>query len=87
MTTPRPRLLEDLAGMAGGAFSLLAGVREEIESLVRARVEQTLRRLDLVRREEFDAAMDMAARAREGQEAAESRLAAIEERLKALEEK
>ena len=81
----RPRFLDDLAGIAGGAVSALTGMRDEVESLVRARIDEALRRLDVVRREEFDAAMDMAAAARAGQEAAEARLDALEARLAALE--
>jgi len=81
----RPRIFEDMAGVAGGAMSVLTGMRAEVEALVRARVEDVLRRLDVVRREEMDAALEMAARARAGQEAAESRLAAIEARLDMLE--
>ena len=81
----RPRILDDLAGVAGGALSALAGLREELEALVRARVDETIRRLDLVRREEVEAITELAANAREGQEAAESRVAAIEARLTALE--
>ncbi len=81
----RPRILDDLAGVAGGALSALAGLREELEALVRARVDETIRRLDLVRREELDAISEMAANARAGQEAAEQRLAALEARLTALE--
>ena len=80
----RPRLLDDLAGVAGGAVSALIGLRDEAEALVRARVDEALRRLDVVRREEFEAVAEMAARAREGQEAAEARLAAIEARLAEL---
>ena len=80
----RPRLLDDLAGMAGGAVSALAGLRDEAEAMVRARVDETLRRLDLVRREEFDAIAAMAAKARDGQEAAEARLAALEAKLEEL---
>ena len=79
----RPRFMDDLAGVAGGAFSALAGLREEAESLVRARVEEAIRKLDLVRREDLDAVMEMAANARAGQEAAEVRLAALEARLDA----
>ncbi len=79
----RPRFMDDLAGVAGGAFSALAGIREEAESLVRARVEEAIRKLDLVRREDLDAVMEMAANARAGQEAAEVRLAALEARLDA----
>ena len=81
----RPRFFDDLAGMAGGALSALAGLREEAEAIVRARIDEALRRLDLVRREEFDAVQDLAARARAGQEAAEVRLAALEARMAALE--
>ena len=85
MMNERPRILEDLAGMAGGALSALSGLRDEAEAMMRARVDETIRRLDLVRREEMDAAMELARRAREGQEAAEARLAALEARLAALE--
>lgn len=81
----RPRIFEDLAGVAGGALSMLSGLRDEAEALVRARVDETIRRLDLVKREEMDAALELAARARAGQEEAEARLAAIEARLAALE--
>jgi BMFP domain-containing protein YqiC len=80
----RPRLFDDLAGMAGGAVSALAGLRDEAEAMIRARVDEALRRLDVVRREEFDAVAEMAARARAGQEAAEARLAALEAKLEAL---
>ncbi len=80
----RPRFFDDLAGVAGGALSALAGLREEMEALVRARVDETIRRLELVRREELDAVAELAARARAGQEAAEARMAAVEARLDAL---
>ena len=71
----RQRLFDDLAGVAGGAISALAGLREEAEAVVRARVEAAIRRFDLVRRDELDAALALAANARAGQEAAEARLA------------
>lgn len=80
----RPRLFDDLAGLAGGAVSALAGLKDEAEAMVRARVDEALRRLDLVRREEFEAVAAMAARARDAQDAAEARLAALEAKLEAL---
>ena len=83
--TERPKFFDDLAGVAGGAFSALAGIREEAESMVRARVDEAIRKLDLVRREDLDAVGEMAANARAGQEAAEARLAALEARLSKLE--
>ena len=90
----RPRFFDDLAGVAGGAISALTGLRDEAESVARARIEDVIRKLDLVRRDELDAARDLAANARTGQEEAEvkldaalARLAALEARVAALEAK
>ena len=81
----RPKFFDDLAGVAGGAISALAGLRQEGEAIVRARIDEAVRALDLVRRDEFDAVTEMASRARAGQEAAEARVAAMEERLAVVE--
>ena len=61
-------MFDDLAGVAGGAFSALAGVRGEVEAAVRSQVDQMVQRLELVKREELDAAMELARRAREANE-------------------
>jgi BMFP domain-containing protein YqiC len=81
----RPRIFDDLAGMAGGAMSALSGLRDEAEAMWRARVDETIRKLELVRREQLDALAEVATRAREGQMAAEARIAALEARITALE--
>ena len=81
----RPRFFDDLAGVAGGAISALAGLREEVEALARARIDEAIRRLDLVKREELDAMAELAANARAGQEAAEAQLHDVQQRLAALE--
>ena len=81
----RPRIFDDLAGMAGGAISALSGLREEIEAMVRARLDEAVRRLELVKKDEFEAVAEMAATARAGQEAAEARITALEVRIAALE--
>ena len=81
----RPRIFDDLAGVAGGALSALVGIREEIEAMIRARVEEAIRRLELVRKEELEAVAELAANARAGQEAAEARITALEARVAALE--
>ena len=80
----RPRFFDDLAGVAGGAFSALAGLREEVESVVRARVDEAIRRFDLVKREDLEAVQEMAAAARAGQEAADARIAALEAKLASM---
>lgn len=76
----RARVMDDLAGMVGGAFSVLTGIRAEIEAIAKAQAEAMIRRLDLVRREELDAAMDVARRAREQAEDLAARVAALESR-------
>ena len=63
----RSRFFDDLAGVAGGAFSALAGLREELEATMRARIDEAIRKLDLVKREDLDAVQEMAANARTGQ--------------------
>jgi BMFP domain-containing protein YqiC len=81
----RPRFFDDLAGVAGGAISALAGLREEAEAMMRARMDDVIQRLDLVRREEVAAIQELAANARSGQEAAEAKVGGLETRLAALE--
>jgi BMFP domain-containing protein YqiC len=81
----RPRFFDDLAGVAGGAISALAGLREEAEAMVRAQIDEVIRRLELVRKEEMEAMAEVAANARAGQEAAEARVAQLEARVAVLE--
>jgi BMFP domain-containing protein YqiC len=47
--------ISDLAQMANGAASALGGVREEIDNMIRQRMERSLNARGLVTREEFDA--------------------------------
>lgn len=77
----RNRLLEDLAKVASGAASTVVGVKQEVDAIVRQRLERFASELDLVTREEFEAVREMAAEARAAQEQAEERLAALEARL------
>jgi BMFP domain-containing protein YqiC len=75
------RLFDDLARVATGALGALTGMRDEVESRLRDQVERILGRMNLVRREEFDAVQAMAAKARAEQEALERRVAELEARL------
>jgi BMFP domain-containing protein YqiC len=78
-------IFDDLAGMAGGAFSVMAAARAEAEAMGKAQVEAMVQRLELVRREELDAALEVARRAREQAEALAARVDALEHRVAALE--
>jgi hypothetical protein len=75
------RLFDDLARVASGAFNTLSGLREEIETRVRERVERMAADLDLVTREEFDAVRAMATKARAAQEELEAKVARLEATL------
>jgi BMFP domain-containing protein YqiC len=79
------RFFDDLARVASGAFGAFAGLRGEIETLVRQRFERLLADMDLVQREEFDAVKAMAARARSEQEDLAIRVAALEAKVRQLE--
>ncbi len=79
------RILDDLAKVASGALSGIGGMKQEVESRLRAQFERILAGMDLVRREEFDAVKAMAAKARAEQEDLLVRIAALEARLKGLE--
>lgn len=76
--------LDDLAGMAGGAFSLLSGLRAEMEAMAKAQAEAMVRKLELARAEDLEAAMEVARRARAHADALEIRLVALEAEVAAL---
>jgi BMFP domain-containing protein YqiC len=84
MQTKNP-LFDDLARVATGALGALGGVRNEIEERLREQLERILARMDLVSREEFEAAKAMASKAREEQEGLSEKLARVEARLAELE--
>ena len=75
------RVLDDLARMASGAAGAAGAVRDEMESMVRERLQSVLDSMDLVRREDFEAVQEMAQNARMEQERLEARVAALEARL------
>ena len=52
---PRSSFMADFAQMVNGAASAFGSVREEIDNLVRQRMERALNARGLVTREEFDA--------------------------------
>lgn len=81
----RGKLADDMAGVAGGAISALVGLRREAEAMARSAVEEMVRRLDLVTREEFEAAREVAVRAREENGRLVGRIAELEARLARLE--
>ncbi len=77
----RSPMFDDLAQLLTSAAGAAQGVREEVETMVRAQVERAADQLDLVSREEFDAVRAMAVAAQERADALEAELAALKEAL------
>jgi BMFP domain-containing protein YqiC len=80
----RSRLFEDLAKIAGSAAGSLSGLKDEIEARARQRLEDVAARLDLVTREDFDAVLAVAIKAREEQERLERRVTELEAQMQRL---
>jgi len=86
MTTTGPnRILDEFAKLMTDAAGAAQGVRREVETAFRAQAEKLLNSMDIPQREEFDAAKDMAAKARAENASLSARIATLEERIAALE--
>jgi BMFP domain-containing protein YqiC len=81
MVEPRRRILDDLARLVTDAAGVAQGVRREAETLARAQLDRLIATMDLVSREEFEAVRDMAALARDENEALRKRIDALEPKL------
>ena len=75
------RLFDDLARLVTDAAGATQGVRREVETAMRAQMEAVLGRLDVVRRDEFEAMSEVARRARAEAEALHARVEALEAKL------
>src|SRR5580704_13658339 len=71
-------LLDDLLTLGGSLFGNLADARHEFKAQARTHVSDLARKLDLISREEFDAAFAMLAKARLMQDDLQERLEKIE---------
>jgi hypothetical protein len=83
MQTSNP-ILDDIARVASGALNALGGVKDEIETRVRERLERLAAEMDLVSREELDAVKAVAVKAREAQEDLEAKVMALEAEIASL---
>jgi len=81
MTQTNNRLLDEFAKLMTDAAGAAQGMRREVETFMRAQGERMLRDMDVVSREEFEAAKEMASKAREENEALAARVAALESEI------
>ena len=75
------RILDEFARLMTDAAGAAQGLRREVETAFRAQAERILNSMDVVQREEFEAARDMAVKAREENQKLAERIAALEARL------
>ena len=75
-------LIADIAKLLNSAAGTMAGVGREARDAARERVKEAVGGLQFVDRDEFDAVKDMAAKAREENEALQARVAKLEATLK-----
>ncbi|AXV15865.1 hypothetical protein CYG48_09230 [Neorhizobium sp. SOG26] len=83
MATGTNRILDDFARLMTDAAGAAQGVRKEVETAFHAQAERFLNNMDVVKREEFEAVREMAARARDENEALKARIEALEAKLSA----
>jgi BMFP domain-containing protein YqiC len=81
MTQTTGRIFDEMARLMNDAAGVAQGVRREFDTLFRTQAERILRDLDVVQREEFEAAKEMARIAREENESLKARIDALEVRL------
>lgn len=78
------KFLNDLSRMASGAVGSLMDVKHEVDSMVGVQLEKLLQKMDLVTKEEFDAAQSMLVKSRIEQEELKKRMEALENQINAL---
>ena len=81
MTQTSGRFIDEFARLVTDAAGVAHGVRREAETVVKSQAERLLATMIVVTREEFEAVRDMAALAREENDALRRRIAALEARL------
>jgi BMFP domain-containing protein YqiC len=81
MSTGPNRIMDEFAKLMTDAAGAAQGVRREIETAFNAQAERWLNSMDIVKREEFEAAREMAIKARDENEALLARIEALEARL------
>ena len=81
MSSGTNRILDDFAKLMTDAAGAAQGLRREAETAFQAQAERFLNNMDIVKREEFEAVREMAARARDENEALKARIEALESKL------
>ena len=79
------RIFDEFAKLMTDAAGAAQGLKQEAETAFRSQAERFLADMDLVKREDFDAVQEMAALARDENEALKTQIESLENRISALE--
>jgi BMFP domain-containing protein YqiC len=83
MRKPSKDILHDISQLAGGAVSLVSGLREELKRDMQERLDAMVSRLDLVPRKDFERLEAIVLKMRAEQEQAKTKAPAKTETTKA----
>ena len=75
------KVFEDFTKLMTDASEMAQGVRREAETAMKSQLERLLATMDVVRREEFEAVKEMAAKARDENEKLGAQIVALQEEL------
>ena len=75
------KIFDDVSKLATSALGVMQNVKEEMEVLVRQRLERAIAELDVVSREEFETVKAMAQKAREENDELREKIDALEKKL------
>lgn len=84
MTQTTGRLMDEIAKLATDAAGVAQGMRREVETAVKSQFERLISDMDLVPREDFEAVKEMAAKARDENEALRADLQNLREAVEGL---
>jgi len=84
MPQTRSRFFDDLSKLMTDAAGLAEGARREVDTVLRSQFERLLAGMDVVTREEFEAAREMAALARAENDRLRERVSALEAKFDSL---
>lgn len=83
--TPQNRFYEDISRLMTDAAGVAQGASREVKNVFQHQLENIVREMNVVSREEFDVVKEMATQARLENETLKAELAVLNERLDKLE--
>ncbi len=77
---PQKGILDDIAGMAGGALSIAGSAKQQIKEEIKSRINELINEMELVPREDFERLESMLIKARQEQDEMKKRIQELEEK-------